>query len=125
MSNREALSKREQQIMDVLFGLGKASAHEVMEKLPDPPGYSAVRALLAVMERKGLVRHEQDGQRYLYVATQSQQTAAKRALAHLVEVFFGGSTSKAVASLLDAEKLDAAEIARLEALIARAKKEDR
>jgi predicted transcriptional regulator len=125
MSKRQALSKREQQIMDILFEVQRATAHEVLERLADPPSYSAVRALLAVMERKGFVRHEQDGQRYLYAATQSSEKAGKRALSHLVDVFFGGSASKAVASLLDSEKLDAAEIARLEALIARAKKEDR
>ncbi len=111
--------------MDVLFELAQASAHEVLARLPDPPSYSSVRTLLAVLERKGHVRHRRDGLKYIYAPTQSTERAGRRALAHIVDVFFAGSASRALATLIDAEKPDAQELSRLEELIARAKREGR
>ena len=123
----EHLSRRERQIMDALFALGRASAAEVLEAMPDPPSYSAVRAMLRLLEEKGLVRHEQEGQRYIYVPTVSRERARRSALTRLVQTFFGGSAEQAVAALLDMErsKLDDAQLDRLANMIEQAKKEGR
>ena len=121
------LSRRERQIMDVLYARGEATAAEVMDKVPDPPSYSAVRALLNVLERKGHVRHEQRGQRYVFMPTIAREKARRSALQRLVQTFFDGSTEQAVAALLDmsASKLSAAELGRLKRLIEQARKEGR
>lgn len=119
----EPLAKREQQIIEVLHERTKATAQEVLEGLSDPPSYSAVRALLAVMERKGLVKHQQEGQRYVYSASVTKEKASRRALSHLIQVFFGGSREQAVAALLDGDKLDKAELDRIAALIKKAKEQ--
>lgn len=121
------LSRRERQIMDILYSLGGAGAAEVREQLPDPPSYSAVRALLRVLEEKGHVRHEQQGPRYLYRPTVPREQARRSALRHLVATFFEGSVTGAVAALLDAEasQLEAADYERLAAMIEQAKKEGR
>jgi predicted transcriptional regulator len=121
------LARREQQIMDALHVLGRATAHEVRERLPDPPSYSATRALLAVLERKGHIKHAQEGPRYVYFPSVSKEQAGRRAVAHLLDVFFGGSAERAVAALLDAgaKNLSNAELDRLQAQIAAAKKEGR
>src|ERR1700704_5934778 len=94
------LGRRERQIMDVVFRLGKASVAEVLEELPDPPSYSAVRGMLGLLEDKGYVRHRRDGLRYIYLPTAGQQQAQQSALRHIVHTFFGGSVSDAAASLL-------------------------
>lgn len=94
------LSRRERQIMDALYTLGEATVGEVMEKMPDPPSYSAVRATLRVLEEKGHVKHKQDGPRYLYLPTVPRDKAQSRALKHLVGTFFGGSVEQAVMALL-------------------------
>jgi predicted transcriptional regulator len=119
------LSRRERQIMDYLYRSGRASAAEVQENLPDPPGYSAVRALLRVLEDKGHVRHEQDGPRYLYVPTLGRDRAKRGALRHVVRTFFDGSKEQVVAALLDdrSTRLSEAELERLSRLIERARKE--
>ncbi len=121
------LSRRERQIMDILYQLGRATAADVHRRLPDPPSYSAVRATLRVLEDKGHVRHEQDGPRYVFLPTVARSTARSSALAHLVRTFFGGSTAGAMAALLDLggtapepEELDA-----LAELIERARREGR
>jgi BlaI family transcriptional regulator, penicillinase repressor len=120
------LSRRERQIMDVIYRRGRATAAEVLEDLPDPPGYSAVRALLRLLEEKGHVRHEQDGPRYVFLPTVNRDRASKSALTHVVRTFFDGSASDAVAALLDGDaKLDAAELDRLSAMIEHARKEGR
>jgi len=121
------LSRRERQIMDILYLRGRAAAAEVREELADPPSYSAVRALLRVLEEKGHIRHEQDGPRYVYLPTVPREQARESALRHLVRTFFDGSVTGAVAALLDAE---AAELApedydRLTELIEQAKEEGR
>jgi predicted transcriptional regulator len=118
------LSRRERQIMDVIYRLGRATAAEVSERLPDPPSYSAVRAMLRVLEEKGHVRHEQDGQRYVYLPTVAREKARKSALAHLVKTFFDGSVERAVAALLESGgRLTDEECDRLSRLIRRARSE--
>jgi len=113
--------------MDVIYQRGRASAAEVMEGLPDPPSYSAVRALLRVLEAKGHVRHKQDGPRYVFYPTVSRDRARQSALKQVVGTFFEDSTEQAVATLLDmsAKEMSDAELERLAELIAQAKKEGR
>ena len=119
------LSRRERQIMDVLFRRGRVTAAEVMEELGGSPSYSTVRTQLRVLEEKGHVRHEDDGVRYVYMPAVPVGAARKSALRHLVDTFFDGSTEKVVAALLGGEgtRLSADEIDRLAALIAKAKRE--
>lgn len=121
------LSRRERQIMDVIYRRTRATAAEVMEDLPDPPSYSAVRAMLRVLEEKGYLRHEQSGPRYVFLPTVPREKASRSALKRLVKTFFGGSTEQTVAALLDmsAEKLSGEELDRLADLIDRARKEGR
>ena len=120
------LSRRQRQIMDVLFQRGRATAAEVLENLPDPPSYSSVRATLRVLEDKGHVRHQQDGLRYLFVPTVARETAKRSALEHLLQTFFNGSTEHAVATLLDisASRLSEKELDRLAGLIDKARREE-
>lgn len=120
------LSRRERQIMDVLFQRGRATAAEVQDALPDAPGYSAVRALLRILEEKGHARHEVDGPRYVYLPRHDRDKARQSAMRHLVQTFFDGSTGDAVAALLgtDASRLSSDELERLAALIAGARRED-
>ncbi len=121
------LSRRERQIMDVIYQCGQATAAEVMEKLPDPPSYSAVRAMLRLLEEKGHLQHAQDGPRYVYKPTLAHDKAQRSALKHLVETFFEGSAEQAVAALLDPSKfkLSDDELDRLAQLIEQAKQEGR
>jgi BlaI family transcriptional regulator, penicillinase repressor len=100
MDSRIELSRRERQIMDVLYARGRATVAEVMQDLPDPPSYSAVRATLGILEEKGHVNHEQDGPRYVYVPSLEPERARKAALSHLVATFFDGSEEEAVVTLL-------------------------
>ena len=118
------LSRRERQIVDALFRLGRASAAEVRAQLPDAPSYSAVRALLRILEDKGHVRHEQDGPRYVYMPTVARDSAKRSALRHLVQTFFEGSTSQAMSALLDssASKISDAELGRLRRMLDEARK---
>jgi predicted transcriptional regulator len=119
------LSRRERQIMDILYRRGRATAGEVMEELPGSPSYSTVRTQLRVLETKGHVRHEEEGLRYVYIPVLARHAARKSAVRHLVETFFEGSTAKAVAALLggDASRLTEEELERIAALIERARKE--
>ena len=119
------LSRRERQIMDLLFRRGQATAAEVQHDLPDPPSYSAVRALLRILEQKGHVKHEQEGPRYVYVPRLDRDIARATALRHLVQTFFDGSTEQAMAALIDtsARTLGDAELERLADLIEKARKE--
>lgn len=121
------LSRREREIMDVIYRSGRATAAEVMASLADPPGYSAVRALLRVLEEKGHLRHEEDGPRYVFLPTIPRERARQSALRRLVHTFFDGSTEQAVAALLDlsSTRLSDAELDRLRDLIADARKEGR
>jgi predicted transcriptional regulator len=97
------LTKRERQIMDVLYKLGRATAAEIMDRVVGAPGYSTVRTQLRVLESKGHVRHEEQGLRYIYVPTVPRHSARRSALKHLVDTFFDGSSAKAVAALLGGE----------------------
>jgi BlaI family transcriptional regulator, penicillinase repressor len=121
------LSRRERQIMDIIHGKGEATALEVNEALPEPPSYSAVRAMLRILEEKGRLKHRKDGARYVYLATESREKASRSALKRLVTTFFGGSVEQTIAALLDASdtKLSEAESAKLQKLINEAKKEGR
>jgi predicted transcriptional regulator len=122
-----SLSRRERQIMDVVYRLGKVSVSEVLERLPDPPSYSAVRALMRILEEKGHLKHEQEGPRYLYLPTVPPDAAQLSALSHLVRTFFGGSTEAAVAALLELPEngLSENELTRLSRLIDDARKQGR
>ena len=119
------LTRRERQIMDILFRRGRATAAEVMEELPGEPSYSTVRTQLRVLEDKGLVRHEEDGVRFIYMPAVARHAARKSALRHLVETFFDGSSEKAVAALLGGEgsKLSDEQLDRIADLIAKARKD--
>jgi BlaI family penicillinase repressor len=123
----DVLSRRERQILDILYAQGRATAAEIQAALPDPPSYSAVRALLRVLEDKGHVRHQADGPRYVYMPRVSRDKARRYALKHLVETFFSGSEADAAAALLDpsASTLSREELDRIESLIVRAKKDNR
>ena len=127
MDAEQHLSRRERQIMDVLHARGRASAAEVLAGLPAPPGYSAVRALLRILEAKGHVRHRRQGARYVYLPRTSPKTARRSALKRVVSTFFRGSVAQAMAALLetaDTELADA-ELIKLEQLIRKARKEGR
>ena len=122
-----ALTKRERQIMDVLYRLGRATAGEIMEGLPRPPSYSTVRTQLRVLEAKGHVRHEEHGLRYIYVPTVPRHAARKSALKHLVDTFFDGSNAKVVAALLGGEgaRISDDELDRIAQLVSDARKDAR
>jgi predicted transcriptional regulator len=117
------LGRRERQIMDAVYRLGRATAAEVLGELPDPPSYSAVRGMLRLLEEKGYLRHEQDGPRYVYLSTTARDEARRSALAHLLRTFFNDSRENAVAALLDLsdEPLDDGEYGRLRTLLEQAR----
>ena len=119
------LSRRERQIMDILYQRGRASASEIHEALPDRPSYSAVRAKLRVLEEKGHVRHEEQALRYVYLPTLARVTARRSALRHMVSTFFEGSIEETVAALLDlsAANLSKTDLDRISNLIEEARKE--
>jgi predicted transcriptional regulator len=121
------LSRRERQIMDVIYSKGRATAAEVLEAIPTPPSYSAVRAMLRLLEEKGYLRHEQDGPRYVFLPTLSRERARQSAMKQLLQTFFDNSAEQAVAALLDMSraKLSAAELDRLSEMIDKARKEGR
>lgn len=119
------LTRRERQIMDILYRLGRATAAEMMEALPGTPHSSTVRTQLRILEEKGHVRHEEEGLRFIFMPAVPRHTARRSALKHLVETFFDGSTEKAVAALLgaDASRLSEDELERIAELIEKARKE--
>ncbi len=119
-------SRRERQIMDILFRRGRASVAEVQEDLPNPPGYSAVRAQLRILEEKGHVTHGQVGPRYVYRPALAKEKAKRTALHHLVDTFFNGSAEQAMAALLDddASRLSESELMRLSSLVEEARKRE-
>jgi predicted transcriptional regulator len=120
-----ALSRRERQIMDILYKVERASVGQVLSKLADKPSYSTVRAQLRVLEEKGHVRHEEHGLRYVYFPAVPRDVARRSALRHLVETFFDGSTEKVVAALLGGEvdRISPEELDRLAHLIAKGRQE--
>jgi predicted transcriptional regulator len=119
------LSRRERQIMDVLYQRGKASASEVREGMEDAPSYSAVRAMLRVLEEKGHVRHQEEGLKYVYVPVVTREKAKRSAVKHVLDTFFAGSPEQIVAALLDvsAERLTREELDRMADLIEKARRE--
>jgi predicted transcriptional regulator len=110
--------------MDILYAKKRATAAEVMELMTDPPGYSAVRTLLATLERKGHIRHERDGAKYVFIPTVHHQRAGKSAIAHLIQTFFAGSRGRAAAALLNVppSTLSEEELDELQSLIEKARK---
>jgi BlaI family penicillinase repressor len=118
------LSRRERQIIDILYTQGQATAAEVQQALPAPPSYSAVRAMLRILEEKGHVRHQQDGPRYVYVPTVARENAKKSALKHMLQTFFDGSAEQAISALLDDQtaRLSEAELDRLARMIQQARR---
>jgi BlaI family penicillinase repressor len=116
------LSRRERQIMDILFQRGSAAASEIHEAVPDPPSYSAVRAALCVLEKKGHIRHELQGLRYVWKPRVPRENARRTALRHLVKTFFDGSVEQTVAALLDeaSVKLEQHDLDRLREIIGKA-----
>ncbi len=125
MAAHADLTRRERQIMDILYRLGRATAGEVMHELPGDPSYSTVRTQLRVLEEKGHVHHEEQGLRYIYAPALPRHAARKSALRHLVETFFDGSAEKTVAALLggDASKLSEDELRRIAEIVTKARKE--
>ena len=120
------LSRRERQIMDIIYRLEEATAAEVMDNLPEAPGYSAVRAMLRILEDRGYLKHRQEGQRYVYSATIAREDAQSSALERIVSTFFDNSVSETVAALLSmSEGMSEEEVQHLSKLIEKAKKEGR
>ncbi len=119
-----ALTRRERQVMDSLYRRGRATASDVQADLTGEPNYSTVRTQLRVLERKGYVRHEEDGPRYVYIPAVPRHAARKSALRHLMETFFDGSAEKVVSALLggEAARLSDDELARIAALVDKATK---
>ena len=127
LKEQHKLSRRERQIMDVLYRMGRATAAEILENIPDPPGYSAVRAMLRVLEEKKHIRHEEKDLRYVFMPVVTRDKARRSAVRHLLDTFFDGSPEQAVATLLDVSggALSTEEIDRLAALIENASQEGR
>jgi predicted transcriptional regulator len=121
------LGRRERQIMDVVFELGEASVAEVLQRLADPPSYSAVRTMIRYLEGKGYLRHRREGVKYVYRPTEPKESVSRSALLHLIKTFFGGSAPEAVAAILDvsSERLSDDDFDEIERLIAEARKEGR
>ena len=123
----QALGRRERQLTEAIYRLGRATVGEVLAELPDPPSYSAVRAMLGKLEKKGFVRHQEDGPRYVYLPAVPTERARRTAMQNLVETFFQGSAESAAAALLGMAEgeVDVATIDRLKAKIAAARQEGR
>ena len=127
LGKQHTLSRRERQIMDVLYRRGRATAAEIHQDLPDPPSYSAVRAMLRVLEEKKHVRHEEKDLRYVYLPVVPREKARRSAAVHMLQTFFDGSAEQAIATLLDvsSRELSDEDFDRLSALIEKARKEGR
>ena len=127
MSEPVDLSRRERQIMDAVYELGRATAAEIRERMPAPPSYSAVRAMLRILEDKGHLAHEQDGPRYVYMPTVPRSEARDSALRRVVRTFFEGSAENALSALLDlgVDELDEDALRRLAGRIEQAREEGR
>ena len=121
----DQLSRRERQIMDIVYARGQVTVAEVTSAIPDPPSYSAVRALLRILEEKGHLRHQQDGPRYVFLPTVSRDRARRSALRNLVRTFFDGSSAQAAAALIDQAQLSDDDFNRLADAIDKARKEGR
>lgn len=119
------LSRRERQVLDVLYRAGRATCAEVQRAMTDPPSYSAIRTFLRILEEKKIIRHEQDGARYVYIPIMEKERASRSALRHLLNTFFGGSVTQAISALLDedSKNLSEEDWQRLSAMIADARRE--
>lgn len=125
MKEAPRLSRRERQILDVVYALGEATAAEVRERMPDPPTDSAVRSSLRILEEKGHLKHRSDGARYVYLPTVPRERASRSALRHVVATFFDDSPEDVVAALLEVSTPSEQELARLAELIERMRREGR
>ena len=127
MKGQKNLSRRERQIMDIIYEMNEATVAHVLERIPNPPSYSTVRALLKVLEGKGHLGHKQEGPRYVYSPTLPREEARRNALKHVMKTFFDGSTEDIVAALLNIseETLSEIDYKRLSELIIKARKEGR
>ena len=127
MKGQKNLSRRERQIMDIIYEMNQATVAQVLEKIPNPPSYSTVRALLRVLEEKGHLKHKQEGPRYIYSPTLPREEARQNALKHLMKTFFDDSTEDIVAALLNIseENLSEQDYKRLVEMIRKARKEGR
>lgn len=127
MKGQKNLSRRERQIMDIIYEMGEATAAQVLERMPNPPSYSTVRALLRVLEEKGHLQHKQDGPRYIFLPTVPREQARQSALKHVLDTFFDGSTEEVVAALLNMseDEMSQEEYNRLSMLIENARNEGR
>ena len=123
----QELSRRERQVLDLVYRRGRATANEVLADLDDPPSYSSVRSVLRLLEKKGILRHEEDGPRHVYIPVIRRDRARRSALKHVLKTFFEDSPEQVVNALLDVSKskLSKAELSRIEESIAKAKKEGR
>ena len=121
----DPLSRRERQILDILYTKGSATAAEVRAEMADPPSYSAVRALLRILEDKGHAKHETQGTRYVYLPSVARESARNSALSRIVKTFFDGSAGQAAAALVDSGSLSEEDLNKLSSLIERARKEGR
>lgn len=121
------LSRRERQIMDIIYPRGQASVAEVHQAMPDPPSYSAVRALMRILEDKGHLKHKAEGNKYIYLPTRSRKQASRSAARRLLQTFFDGSTEQALAAMLEVSPSSPTqeELARLAGIIDKARKEGR
>ena len=121
------MSRRERQLMEMIYAAGRGTAAELQAAMPNAPTYSTVRALLRILEEKGHLTHHQEGQRYVYVPTQPRQQAARSSLRQVINTFFGGSVEQAVATLMEAQdlKMSPEELDRLSILIERARQEEK
>jgi len=122
---KDGHSRREREIMDALYKLGKASAAQILEQIPNPPTYTAIRTHLTILEKKGHVRHESDGPRYVYEPLVAREQMGRRAIETLLKTFYGNSIERVVAALLAQENLAPEELDRLAQLIAKAREEGR
>ncbi len=123
----QELGRRERQIMDAVYQLGEGSVADVLARLADPPSYSSVRTMIRLLERKGYLRHRREGTKYVYRPTEPHESASRSAVGHLLDTFFGGSASDAVAALLDvtSDRLSDADYRQMQQLIEAARKEGR
>jgi len=126
-AKKDGFSRREREIMDALYKLGKATAAQILEQIPDPPTYTAIRTQLTILEKKGHVRHASDGTRYIYEPLVAREQMGKRAIDSLLKTFFDDSVERAVTALITRKDADLSqdELERLSQLIEKAKKEGR
>lgn len=125
VAQKDGFSRREREIMDALYKLGKASAAQILEQIPNPPTYTAIRTHLTILERKGHVRHESEGPRYVYEPLVAREQMGSRAIDTILKTFYGNSVERVVAAMLEQEDVSHEELDRLAQLIEKAREEGR